>query len=257
MSKQINKYEGIDICNNIRDKCIEEWRDVKGCPNHMVSNWGNIKYLNTKSNNYIILILSTTIKGYKRIGLDIYGIHKLIEVHRLVYQAFNDDLINELVIDHNDYNPSNNYYKNLQQITKRENTGKDTWRRKNITSKYVGVSWNKQTNSWQSTISFGKVAFHIGYFGNEVDASNAYKDILVNGKSIKYRKGRIRDITLNTQAQHKVMKSIIQYDLDNNEVDRFKSINGAAIKLSVSGGSISQSCIKNTVVNKRWRFNYE
>ncbi len=42
-------------------------------------------------------------------------------VHRLVYKLFIGELNDNLVIDHIDGNPSNNHYKNLRQVTQKEN----------------------------------------------------------------------------------------------------------------------------------------
>ena len=56
--------------------------------------------------------------GYKRIEID----RKHKSVHRLVYQAWSDEKLDDsLVIDHIDANPTNNDISNLRQCTQQQN----------------------------------------------------------------------------------------------------------------------------------------
>ncbi len=78
-------------------------------------------------------------------------------------------------MDHKDNVRTNNFYKNLQLITNRENASKD---KKGHSSKYVGVSLVKSVNKWRASIRIGLQQKHIGVFDNEIDAHNAYQDAL-------------------------------------------------------------------------------
>ena len=52
--------------------------------------------------------------------------------------------------------------------------------RKNTSSKYVGVSYNKKEKKWKSSIKiFGENKFHIGSFQTEIEAAMAYNEILL------------------------------------------------------------------------------
>lgn len=44
-----------------------------------------------------------------------------------------------------------------------------------IRSKYVGVSWNKTANKWQSTITKNGKTVYLGLFKNEYEASECYQ----------------------------------------------------------------------------------
>jgi prophage antirepressor-like protein len=44
----------------------------------------------------------------------------------------------------------------------------------NKTSKYIGVSFNKQTKKYKATVVYNKKQIHIGFFENELDAAKAY-----------------------------------------------------------------------------------
>lgn len=59
--------------------------------------------------------------GYKIVILSKNGIHNLVKVHRLVGMAFIDNPENKPQINHKLGNKSNNYYKNLEWATAKEN----------------------------------------------------------------------------------------------------------------------------------------
>jgi hypothetical protein len=42
------------------------------------------------------------------------------------------------------------------------------------TSKYRGVCWDRPKRRWHAQIYFGGKAYHVGYFGNELEAAKAY-----------------------------------------------------------------------------------
>ena len=84
---------------------------------------------------------------------------------------------NKMVVDHIDTNKLNNKLYNLQVITNRENTSKD---RKNGSSKYLGVSWNKSNKNWSATILINGKPKYLGSFTNEKEASQAYQNELKN-----------------------------------------------------------------------------
>ena len=83
---------------------------------------------------------------------------------------------NKLVVDHIDNIPTNDKLYNLQVITQRENTTKD----KKGSSKYVGVSWNKSSNKWQSSIYVNGKYKYLGIYKNEQKASQVYQNALKN-----------------------------------------------------------------------------
>jgi len=47
-----------------------------------------------------------------------------------------------------------------------------------ISSKFVGVSWDKKKKKWVSQIKIGSKKIKIGRFNTEIEASNAYQNRL-------------------------------------------------------------------------------
>ena len=79
------------------------------------------------------------------------------------------------LVDHKDTNPQNNNIENLREINGSGNK-RNSKKKKNCTSKYKGVSFNKQANKWESKLMLYGKRFFSGYFDNEDDAGQAYND---------------------------------------------------------------------------------
>lgn len=94
-------------------------------------------------------------------------IHKnKILMHRMIM-----NVPKEMFIDHIDGNGLNNQRSNLRIVTKRQNSQNKHMEK---SSKYVGVSFDKDTNKWKASIQINKKIKNIGRFNNEEDAHNAY-----------------------------------------------------------------------------------
>jgi len=173
----------------------EIWKDVKGYEGYYkISNKGIVKSVYRaifKSNGVTNIFKGKTLKahinkyGYKTISLSNKGIEKKVRLHQLLAVAFLGHKINrhKKVIDHIDNNKLNNDLSNLQIITNRHNASKDTFRIKNKTSKYVGVSYRKsgkRLKRWRATIKINGKQVFLGNFKNEIDAHFAYQNALKN-----------------------------------------------------------------------------
>lgn len=91
-----------------------------GIGKYWVSECGDV--LSYYNNEIKLLKPFVTNGGHLKIELKISpGKAKKFLVHRLVYEAFNGKLNDDLVIEHLDSNPKRNYYKNLKQSTQSEN----------------------------------------------------------------------------------------------------------------------------------------
>lgn len=53
---------------------------------------------------------------------------------------------------------------------------RNTKKGSNLTSKYLGVSWDKARHLWRASIMFNRKTFALGRFSNEEDAARAYNE---------------------------------------------------------------------------------
>jgi hypothetical protein len=167
---------------------MEIWKDIKDYKGYyQVSNLGNVRSLdrviNTKqglkkiqgrilkpsnSNGYRVVPLHAKELGYSQ---------KVFLVHHLVASEFlNHTPCREIVIDHINYDKSDNRLENLQLITQRKNLARS--RSTRFKSGFTGVSWNSKTSKWKSEFySNGKRRF-LGYFSCELKAAYEYNKAL-------------------------------------------------------------------------------
>jgi hypothetical protein len=64
---------------------------------------------------------------------------------------------------------------NLQIVSSSEKAQHQS-KAKNKTSRYKGVSWNKQRQKWSGRITKDGNRYHLGYFDNEEDAAQSYDE---------------------------------------------------------------------------------
>ena len=76
-------------------------------------------------------------------------------------------------IDHIDGNGLNNQKNNLRLVNRSQNCMNRN-KRKNCSSKYKGVSWDKNEKKWRVHICINKKIKYLGRFENEIKAANAY-----------------------------------------------------------------------------------
>ncbi len=155
----------------------EEFRNIPGYEDYQVSNLGRVKSL--KKNKERILKGFDNGMGYLQVTLYKNGASKNTKIHHLVALVFLNHKTNRThntVIDHIDNNQLNNRLDNLQLISNRYNTSKDT----KGSSKYVGVHWHKGANKWTTNIKIGGYKIFLGYFEDEYEAHLQYQKALQN-----------------------------------------------------------------------------
>ena len=112
--------------------------------------------------------------GYINISIN----KKFYKLHRLIYKYHNEewDITNSKnnQIDHIDINPLNNKIENLRIVNSSQNNRNQN-KRKNCSSKYVGVSWNKANNKWATQITINYKVKHLGLFDIEEESAEAYR----------------------------------------------------------------------------------
>jgi len=155
----------------------EIWKEVPNYENYMISSMGRVKSLNFNKTGKERLLKQGKSRQHLKVTLWNEQGNTQLKVHQLVAIAFlghvRSGSTRGLVVDHIDNDPLNNNLSNLQVITNRENTSKDT---KNKTSAYTGVSWHKASKRWRAQIRLvGRKVKSLGTFTNELEASEAYQ----------------------------------------------------------------------------------
>ena len=77
------------------------------------------------------------------------------------------------VVDHINRNVLDNRRENLRVCTQSQNLANSN-KRKNCSSLYKGVSWNKKNRKWAAYINADKSRVPLGYFRSEQEAACAY-----------------------------------------------------------------------------------
>jgi hypothetical protein len=156
----------------------EKYKDIPGYEGlYQASNMGNIR--NVRTGRLLKSCFSGPKRDYLKVCLSKNGKVKTLKIHKLVAMAFLNHIPNgmNIVVDHINNIPTDNRLKNLQLISQRENLSKD---KKGCSSRYVGVDWDKQCKKWGSRIRINKKLIHLGYFHDELEASNTYQSALEN-----------------------------------------------------------------------------
>lgn len=85
-------------------------------------------------------------------------------------------LKSNMQVDHIDGNGLNNQKLNIRNCTQSQNNHNCKKRKpqRPTTSKYKGVSWNKERNKWRAYFEIKGKTFWIGRYVNEEDAARAY-----------------------------------------------------------------------------------
>lgn len=93
--------------------------------------------------------------------------------HRIIFCMFNNIKMTDIdIVDHQDRNPQNNHPTNLRQATRSENN-KNTKKRKDNTSGYVGVGFRKDCRKYCARHWENNKRKHIGYFRTAESAARA------------------------------------------------------------------------------------
>jgi len=148
---------------------MEEFKNISGFPGYQVSNHGRIKSL--KSGYFLIGCFDK--KGYLMVCLQkpdktqsTKRIHQLVAIEFLKHKPCG----HYLVVNHKDFNKTNNKLDNLEIVTNRENSNKKHLK---SVSKYTGVFWHSENKKWVAQIVFQGKNKYLGSFLNEDDANHA------------------------------------------------------------------------------------
>lgn len=146
-------------------KVKEVWKPIKGYEGlYEVSNIGNVKSINyNKTGKPKLLIPRNNGKGYIYVVLAKGGIHRNKYVHRLVAENFVENTRKGIAkeVNHKDECKSNNYYKNLEWVTRKENNNYGTRIKKVAKAKAkIVIQYDRNgkfIREWESTCEIQRV----------------------------------------------------------------------------------------------------
>lgn len=93
-------------------------------------------------------------------------------LHHFILNIQNAKL-NKIEVDHISGNGLDNQKHNLRVCSHSENMMNQR-SKKNGSSKFVGVSWNKRDNNFQSEIRYNGIRYYLGTYKSEIDAARAH-----------------------------------------------------------------------------------
>lgn len=179
---------------------IEIWKPVVGYEtNYEVSNFGSVRSLDKRGNNYHHLLPKylQSNKRYFYVNVSLKGKSKRKRIHRLVAEAFIPNPLNKTEVNHIDGNRYNNHVSNLEWVTSSENKlhafklglrvpsyASLNTKLARASSKYKGVCWDKNKQKWMASCKYNQKNHFIGRFDNEIDAAKA-RDTYIKENNLK------------------------------------------------------------------------
>lgn len=109
------------------------------------------------------------------VGTNIYAKGKRVEIvslHRFIWRLAGKEAVP--IIDHKDGQPLNNDEDNLRGASYAQNNRNLQSNRKDNTSGFTGVSWNKRDRRFYATIRINGKKKHIGCYSEAIEAARAY-----------------------------------------------------------------------------------
>jgi len=138
---------------------------------HLIWN-GNIRNHKTegKKAGYV-----DKVSGYTRVSIN----NKPYSLHRLIWIYHNEEIPEDLQVDHINRERGDNRIDNLRLVSIQENAF----------NRYIakGYSWSKRNNKWRSMIRINGKQTHLGLFDTESDARQAYLNAKEKYHAIKVR----------------------------------------------------------------------
>lgn len=107
-------------------------------------------------------------------------VYKIVYMHREINKTPKG-----VHTDHINGNRFDNRKDNLRNCTKSENSMAYQTKRSGCSSKFIGVSWDKEKKKWESYSRINGSRKHIGYFKLEIEAAKA-RDIFVSKRNPEF-----------------------------------------------------------------------
>ena len=226
----------------MKDKSITRFlgdiKPIKNYERYYVSKLGHVFTIGRTSQLKEIAPCKTP-KGYLKVWLYKNGKRKMFYIHRLVAQAFLENPEAFPMVNHKDFDKTNNDVDNLEYCTARYNVIYSAIAKK-TSSEYLGVTWNKSVRKWQAQYQIGKKKIYIGCFDTQEEASSN-----TNTNNIK-RDKHLLEVDKLKYDEKKLIAEVIQTE-EKNELVKFTneiSYKTEIIKLILSENSLT---IKETI----------
>jgi hypothetical protein len=81
-----------------------------------------------------------------------------------------------MLVDHRDGDGLNCQRSNLREATQGQNSTNRSKPVSGLSSRYKGVTWDKQWECWKARVTHNNIVYHCGNFEKEEDAARAYDD---------------------------------------------------------------------------------
>ncbi len=147
---------------------MEVYAKIKGFEKYAISNYAVI--INIKTGK--VIKQRTNKYGYKRVNLYANSKMKVVNVHKIVANAYLDKIENKNSIDHINRVKTDNCVSNLRYCNASENMRNSCISSRNK-SGVRGVVLHKKSNKWVANICHNKKSIHLGYFDSIEEAKTA------------------------------------------------------------------------------------
>ena len=169
-----------------KHKVKEFWKNIPNHEGYEASNLGRIRskkrYVKNGDDSYRLIndkILKPYMGNknlYTSVSIRCNGLRKTKRVHQLIAITFLKKQNIDDVINHKNFDRTDNRLCNLEYISTRKNTNKKHLK---SSSKYVGVCFMKDKNKWASYITHLKRNIHLGFYETEIKAFDARKKYMI------------------------------------------------------------------------------
>lgn len=157
----------------------ENWKDIVGYKGfYRISDTGEVlSYMQTAKGRLLKPYLNS--HGYQKVVLRRNNKRKHYLVSILVWDHFgNKKRRKGLTVDHVDNDRTKNNIGNLQLLTYRQNASKNSKKKGKKSSRFIGVTYIKNTGKWLAQIVIEKKHYSLGMFSDELCAAAAYQEVL-------------------------------------------------------------------------------
>lgn len=170
LEKQNKRKEILsEYCNLYPDE--EIWQTVPEFAKYQVSSFGKVRKI-VKDGILLLKLRQHANTGYIQINFSDRSYTKTFSLHRLVAELFIPKPVGSHLVDHINRNRQDNTVANLRWCTYTENSRNRT-KKKNCSSKHLGVSWSKTELKWLARVRVQGKAVRLGGFKKERDAALA------------------------------------------------------------------------------------